>query len=389
MNESNASLNQIREKINEIDKKILALLSQRRQCSVDVAKTKLVSQKPIRDLGREQQLLAELVAIGQNHQLDATYIHRIFQLIIEDSVLTQQDFLQKEANLEEYLPELPIAFLGSKGSYSHLAATRFLSRKPHQLVEIECNSFKAVINAVETNKAYYGILPIENTSSGSINEAYDELQHTHLFIVSEITQPIVHSLLGVESADLDKITTIYSHPQPYQQCSELLNTLENIRYVACSSTTEAMQMVANMQDPTIGAIGNNNSGQLYGLRTLKTDIANQSENYTRFIVVARKPVQVSTILPAKTTLIIRTGQKAGSLVDSLLVLKKHQINMTKLESRPVLGNPWEEMFYLDIEGNTRNENVKKAIDELSKVTHQIKVLGCYPSEDIHPVDLAD
>ena len=124
--------------------------------------------------------------------------------------------------------------------------------------------------------------------------------------------------------------------------------------------------------------------ELYGLDVLAEQLANQKENYSRFIVVARKPIEVASQIPAKTTLIMSTSQKPGSLVEALLVLRSHEINMTKLESRPVQGNPWEEMFYLDVSANLQTPAMQAALLELTKITRYIKVLGCYPSEDVKP-----
>lgn len=387
MTKSVLSLNEIRTSISSIDQQILQLLAQRRQISLEVAKNKIKTQKPVRDIKREQRLLEKLIADGQTHQLNPLYVTKIFQTIIEDSVLFQQQFLQEHTNPASDQPLVRVSFLGGTGSYSNLAARQFFAQKPYELTEIQCQSFKEVIEIVENGNADYGVLPIENTSSGSINEVYDQLQHTRLSIVGEITQPIEHCLLTAVDTDLDSINLLYSHPQPEQQCSNFLLSLGELMHEYCSSSAEAMKQVAKLNSPHAAAIGNSISGKLYGLKPLKSQIANQPENHTRFLVVARKPVDVTPLIPAKTTFIMSTAQAAGSLVDCLLVLRDHQINMTKLESRPVYGNPWEEMFYVDVESNMRSEKMKSAIVELTKLTRYIKVLGCYPIENVTPVEI--
>ncbi|RKI37709.1 bifunctional chorismate mutase/prephenate dehydratase, partial [Corallococcus sp. AB049A] len=125
---------------------------------------------------------------------------------------------------------------------------------------------------------------------------------------------------------------------------------------------------------------------LYGLQVLERNLANQRQNITRFIVLARKPVEVSLQVPAKTTLIMATGQQAGALVEALLVLRKHNLTMSKLESRPINGNPWQEMFYIDFQGNLNTDDVQQALLELTPITRSLKVLGCYPSENIVAID---
>ncbi len=148
-----------------------------------------------------------------------------------------------------------------------------------------------------------------------------------------------------------------------------------------------MKKVQELNRDDVAAIGNASSGKLYGLQPIQGNIANQTENHTRFIVVARKPVEVSAQIPAKTTLIMSTSQKAGSLVETLLVLQRYGINMTKLESRPIMGNPWEEMFYVDLEAHLDSEEMQLALGELTKITKHLKVLGCYPSENVKPTQV--
>lgn len=387
MTEPTYSLDDIRDNVSRIDHEIIKLLAERRQLSLAVAKSKIQTTKPVRDQAREQALLLKLIEWGKQEQLDAQYVTQIFHTIIEDSVLFQQAYLQKLANPDSLQPLARVSFLGAKGSYSNLASRNYFSKKQTRLIEISCETFRDVVNVVETGNADYGVLPIENTSSGSINEVYDLLQHTSLSIVGEITQPIEHCLLTAVDTHLDQIDTLYSHPQPHQQCSEYLHTMGKITQEYCSSTAEAMQQVAELKLPNVAAIGNASSGELYGLTPLKSNIANQQENYTRFIVVARKPVEVTTLIPAKTTLIMSTAQTAGSLVECLLVLRNHKINMSKLESRPVIGNPWEEMFYVDVEENLKSEVMQQALEELTRLTRFIKVLGCYPSENVKPTEV--
>ncbi|EOV0105378.1 TPA: prephenate dehydratase [Vibrio vulnificus] len=384
MTEQPLSLDEIRLRLNNLDDQLLSLLSERRKLSIEVAKSKVETSKPVRDASREQQLLVKLITNGrEKYQLDAQYITKLFHTIIEDSVLLQQSYLQNLLNPEQSRKPLArVAFLGSKGSYSHLASREYFSRKNTELIELNCEHFKEVTQTVESGHADFGVLPIENTSSGSINEVYDLLQHTTLYIVGELTQPIEHCLVATKDVRLEEIKVLYSHPQPHQQCSEFLSRLKGVTLKSCASTADAMKKVQELNRDDVAAIGNASSGKLYGLQPIQGNIANQTENHTRFIVVARKPVEVSTQIPAKTTLIMSTSQKAGSLVETLLVLQRYGINMTKLESRPIMGNPWEEMFYVDLEAHLDSEEMQLALGELTKITKHLKVLGCYPSENV-------
>lgn len=388
MNTNKNPLTEIRQRINALDSQLLNLLAERRKLIIDVGKTKLNTHLPIRDKDREKDLLNTLIEAGRDQGLNGHYITRLFQLIIEDSVLTQQALLQQQLN-QSNLTTARIAFLGPKGSYSHLAARQYAARHFDHLVECGCHKFDDIFKQVETGQADFGVLPIENTSSGSINEVYDLLQTTNLFIVGELTNPINHCLLTYGNTEMDKIKTIYSHPQPFQQCSQYLNQYPQWSIEYCESSASAMEKVAELKSDSVAAIGSEAGGELYNLQVLEHNLANQQENITRFIVVARKTVDVAPQIPAKTTLIIATGQQAGALVEALLVLRNHGIVMTKLESRPINGNPWEEMFYIDVQANVKTSEMEAALGDLRTISRSLKVLGCYPSETVIPVDMSE
>lgn len=379
-------LSAIRDKITMLDSELLTLLANRRQLSADVAQFKLNTHRPIRDKNRERELLDLLIEKGKNVGLDGFYISRIFQMIIEDSVLTQQAILQQHLNATPN-ESARIAYLGPKGSYSHIAARQYAARHFDSFVDCTCQKFDDIFTLVDTGQADYGLLPIENTSSGAINDVYDLLQTTSISIVGEIRIPINHALLTSVDSSTEELQIIYSHPQPFQQCSHYLNQYPNWKIEYCESTAAAMEKVALAQSPLVAAIGSEAGGSLYGLKPLANNLANQQINVTRFIVIARKAIDVSEQVPAKTTFLMATGQQAGALVDALMILKKYDIIMTKLESRPINGTPWEEMFYIDVQANLRDINMQKALHDLSQTTRSLKVLGCYPSENVVPVEV--
>ncbi|WP_448906502.1 chorismate mutase [Haemophilus parahaemolyticus] len=381
-------LTNIRTQITSLDRHILKLLSERHRLAFDVVRSKEITQKPLRDVVREKELLQELVnfAESENYQLDPQYVTQIFQRIIEDSVLTQQHYLQNKLN-EQKEESLSIAFLGMRGSYSNMAARQFSKKYQGNLVELNCASFDEIFAKVEKGEADFGVLPLENTTSGSINEVYDLLQHTELALVGELAYPIKHCLLANGNVDLAEIDTIYTHSQPAQQCSQFIQSLDRVHIKYCESSSHAMQMVARLNKPNVAAIGNDDGGKLYGLSSIKSEIANQVNNITRFIVVAKEAVNVSPQVQTKTLLLMTTTQQAGALVDALMVFKQFGIRMLKLESRPIYGKSWEEMFYVELEANMHNENTQKALEALKVVTGFLKVLGCYPSEIIEPVKI--
>lgn len=371
-------LNELREQIESLDRELLQCLAKRRHLALDVARNKAQRQGHVRDTGREAELLMRLMEQGREMGLDPGYLTRLYHIIIEDSVLTQHAWIQQG----DEKGQLAIAHLGMPGSYSHLTAQSYASRRNCILQGLSCETFEEVVAAVEDGRTSLGVLPIENTSSGSINDVYDLLRHTHLHIVGESYLPVDHHLLAKSNTTLDSIRTIYAHPQALTQCSTFLHRLTNVELKACASSAHAMKRVSEESDTSIAAIGPQSGGALYELFALADGMANQKENHTRFIVVSRDPLRVPSQLPSKTSLIMATHNQPGSLVDALLVMREHAINIGKLESRPMPGNPWEELFYVDILINSESIQWEEALKELRSMTRFVKVLGCYPDERI-------
>ncbi|WP_113907808.1 chorismate mutase [Aliidiomarina celeris] len=378
------TLHNLRQQIEALDAELLHCLARRRELALDVAKDKAERQGHVRDTGREAELLLKLMAQGQALGLDPAYLTRLYHIIIEDSVLTQHAWLQ-QGNSQG---QLAIAHLGMPGSYSHLTAQSYAHRRNCTLQGFSCDTFNDVIATVEDGRASLGVLPIENTSSGSINDVYDLLRHTHLHIIGESYLPVDHHLLVKPGTALDALQVVYGHPQALTQCSQFLAKLPQLRLEPCASSAHAMRHVAEDQNPHSAAIGPQSGGALYDLVALADGMANQKENHTRFIIVSRDPIRVPNQLPAKTSLIMATHNQPGSLVDALLVLRNHNINMAKLESRPMPGNPWEELFYVDVLINSDTEQWRGAERELKATTRFIKILGCYPDERIQATHAA-
>lgn len=368
----------LRKEIETLDHELLLCLARRRDLVLDVAKDKAKRGGHIRDTSREAELLIRLMDMGKTLGLDPGYLTRLYHIIIEDSVLTQHAWLQQGNESGQ----LTIAHLGMPGSYSHLTAQSYANRRNCTLQGSSCDSFQDVITAVEDGRTTLGVLPIENTSSGSINDVYDLLRHTHLNIIGESYLPVDHHLLAKPGTALSDIQTIYAHPQALTQCSGFLSRLTGVQLIPEASSAHAMRKIASDHNQRTAAIGPQSGGALYELVALAHNMANQQENHTRFIVVSRDPLRVPLQLPAKTSLIMATHNQAGSLVEALMVLRAHGISMTKLESRPMPGNPWEELFYVDLLVNTDTPEWQLAEKELAAMTRFVKVLGCYPDERI-------
>ena len=379
------NINNLRVKINELDTKLIALLSERRSLSKEVIKSKNADNRPVRDLKRESELLDKIIEIGQEKGLDVHYVTKIFHEVIEDSVRLQQTFLIKSENKKEEKESIHVAIQGIEGAYSYLAAKKFFALYEEEIEFVSKNTFDEVVQAVEKGEADYAMLPIENTTSGGINEVYDLLLHTTLSIIGEEIFHVKHCLVGTEDVSLGRISHVFAHYQAAAQCSKFLASLPNSKVEFFTDTAMSVQKIKNEGIAEHAAISSEEAAKLFGLPILKRGIANQTENYTRFLVASRNPVKVDQRIKSKTSLVLATEHVPGSLVRALMSFQNHGLNMTKLESRPILGNPWEEMFYLDFEGNIADDNVNEMLDELKRHTRFFKILGTYPAQDIEPV----
>jgi chorismate mutase/prephenate dehydratase len=371
-------LSELRLRINTVDEGILRLLSERRTVVQSVIDAKLESDLPLRDPGREEDLLAERIARGRELGLDAHLITRVFHEIIDDSVRSQQIRLLQGLNDQQVAPR-KVTYQGIDGAYSHLAAKKFFEPLGEGIEFVGLKTFSQVIESVEESRADYAVLPVENTTAGNINDVYDLLLQTRLSIVGEEIFPVRHCLLAVDDVPLSRIRRVLSHPQALAQCMRFLRQLENCQPEYYADTAMAVQKVKADGDVTQAAIASEEAGRLYGLKIIARDLADQRENYTRFVIVAQRPIRVDARIPTKTSMVMATAHHAGALNKALDVLGQHEVNLTKLDSRPKPGSPFEYIFHIDFEGNLEDERIARALNGLRAVTSFLKILGTYPS----------
>ena len=374
-------MKEIREQINNIDEQLLKLFSERRKLSLEIIKLKNIDNSSIRDREREKKLLTRLIEIGREYGLDSFYVSKIFNEIINDSVQLQNKFVLDSVNTQNRNDIITVAIQGIEGSYSYLATEKFFSNSGKLIHYEKFMSFDEAIESVEESSADFAVLPIENTTSGSINDVYDLLTSSNLYIIGEEIYPVKHCLISIEKIPLSKITKVFTHFQASRQCSRFLRSIPQAAVEISEDTAKSVEFIKNEGKKEYTAIASGEAAKIFGLEILKEDIANQQGNFTRFVVCSKNPIEVDERIPAKTSLVLATAHKSGSLVEALSVFREFGINMTKLESRPIIGNPWEEMFYLDFQGNIQDKKVKDLLDELGKYTRYLKVLGCYPAKD--------
>jgi chorismate mutase/prephenate dehydratase len=346
-----------------------------------LATVKSESDLRLRDLLREARQMARLAERARDRGLDELFATRLFREVVDFSVRTQEARLGPAGPARTDRP-VTVVFQGSEGAFSHIAARRFFGPRPAPAAYRGCQTFRGMLEDVRSGAADYAMLPIENTTSGSVHEAYDALSHTDLAIVGEEALRIEMCLIGLRDVPLETIRRVYSHPQALAQCTAFLAALPDCRVESFTDTAMSVERVQAEGTPAHAAIASAEAAELHGLIVIRRDIANHQENYTRFLVVAREAEPWDERVPCKTSVMVVTRHERGALLACLNVLAGHNLNLTKLESRPSPGKPFEYIFYLDFEGNISDANVQRALDEMTGLTRALKVLGSYPSRTV-------
>ena len=278
---------------------------------------------------------------------------------------------------------MKIAYQGEPGAFSEAAARR-IAPDAHT---IPCKGFEEVFAAVEGGPAGHGVLPIENSIGGSIHRNYDLLLSHELPIVAEVELPVVHQLLALPGASLKGLRRVYSHPQALAQCEGFLRTLSGVEIVATYDTAGSAKMVADEKLEHSAAIASARAGELFGLVPLASSIQDFDDNITRFIVIGRRPLREA--VPDKTTIVFSLPNEPGSLFKALSVFALRGVDLTKLESRPIPGRPWEYLFYADLAAPRDELSCARALAHLAEFAPTLRTLGSYASWKSHADWLPD
>ncbi len=374
------TLSSLRGKLDEVDRRLLEVLRERLETVAGIARVKAEGLSFLRDHERETELLARVEGWARELGLDGFRTHEIFREIIAMSLKAQEEALLKREQVERSARgALRVAFQGIDASYSQLAATKYFAARSSSMEFVGRRTFAEALAMAESGEVGYAFLPIENTTAGSINQTYDLLRQTDLRIVGEEILHVRHCLLGVEGAQKAALRRVLSHPQALTQCSRFLTGLDGVELVAFEDTAAAAREVRRAGEPTQGAIASFEAAEVYGLEVLEEGIADQEENWTRFVVISGLEITLDPRIPAKTSLVLTTPHREGALAHCLKLLAEHGLNLTKLESRPVPSRPWEYLFYVDIEGSVESESAALGIAELRRECPYLRVLGSYPA----------
>ncbi len=375
-------LEALRVRVDQADEALLEALAQRMEVVDVILREKEANGLPLFDEHRESALLAKVAQRARERQLDPRLVERVLREVIRHSREVQARRVQEERN-----PDLKkiarVAFQGVKGAYSWLACRKHFGE---QVEPVGYNSFPDAVLALENGQVDLALLPIENALAGSIYEVYDLLANSRLHVVGEEVLRIEHCLIGLPGSSIEQLHAVLSHPVALQQCMNFIRALPSATCQSYVDSADAVRKVKVEGDPSQAAIASRDAARLYGLEVLREGISDHPENYTRFWVVSREPVQVDARIPAKTSLLLVTEHREGALVACLSSLASHGVNLTKLESRPRKGMPWQYQFYLDMEGNVFEERMTRALDEVRGRARVLRVLGCYPRADAHSVN---
>lgn len=276
-----------------------------------------------------------------------------------------------------------IAYQGEIGAFGEAAAQRVEAGAPL----VACRTFEEVFDVVEKGPATCGVLPIENSVGGTIHRNYDLLVEHELSIVGEVEVPVVHHLLAPAGATLGGIRRVYSHPQALAQCERFLRTLGGVEVVATSNTAGAAKLVAEGRLPDQAALASARAGEAFGLVPLAEGVQDFQDNVTRFLVVGRRPLPDR--VRDKTTIVFSLRNEPGALFKALGVFALRNVDLTKLESRPFRGRPWEYLFYVDLAAARDDLPCARALQHLAELAPTLRVLGSYQAwrgREIRPAD---
>ncbi len=374
-------LKELRGQIDAIDTQMVELFKQRMAVSKEVAAFKKAHSMPTLDAGRERALLAK-VGEQAGEEL-ADYTESVFRTILAAGRSYQNQCSGARSQVYETIrkaldttPELfpqraTVACQGIEGAYSQIACDSIF-KSPAILY---FNTFEHVFKAVETGMCQYGILPIENSTAGSVNAIYDLMIRHNFSIVRSARLKVSHNLLSKHGVKLEDIREVFSHEQAISQCAGFLSTLKGVKVTVVENTAMAARMVAQSERTDVAALSSRFCGEEYGLNLLKTNVQDQDNNYTRFICISKSP----EIYPGadRTSLMMILPHKPGSLYNVLSKFYALGINLRKLESRPLPDREFEFMFYFDLECSVYAPEMERLFRDLEEESEQFRYLGTY------------
>ena len=375
-----ATLEELREKLDGIDDQIAKLYEERMKVCEDVGRFKVGAGRKVFDRQREHEKLLD-VASKVNGEFNKKGIQELYaqlmsmsrklqyQQLVEAGALGRLPFIEMESLDKQ---NVRVVFQGEEGAYSQAAMKKYF---PDNTNNFHVATFREAMEAIEEGAADFAVLPIENSSAGAVNEVYDLLVEFENYIVGETFLPIENTLAGLPGTTLSQIERVYSKAEALMQTSRFLEKHGDWQQISVSNTAAAAKKVLKEQDHSQAAVCSAYAAQVYGLSVLAEDINDETNNVTRFIIVTNQ--KIFTPAASKISICFELPHQSGSLYQILSHFIYNDLNMTKIESRPVEGKSWEYRFFVDFEGNLEQPGVKNAIRGLREEARNLKILGNY------------
>lgn len=373
-------LAELRIKIDEIDRQMVELFEERMNMSSQVAEFKIDTGKKVFDKEREISKIKSVIEMAHN-DFNKHGVEELFQQIMAMSRKLQYQLLaQKGAvgrlpfiSVDEIEKEnVRVVYQGVEGAYSQAAMQAFFGEN---ISSFHVKKWKDAMEAIAEGAADYAVLPIENSTAGIVNDMYDLLVDFENYIVGEQVIRCEHRLLGLAGTNLEEVTAVYSHPQGLMQCGQFLDTRRGWTQIPVDNTAVAAKKVAEEQDPTQVAIASAFAGENFGLTVLEEEVCFNEVNSTRFIIATNQRIFRKNA--NKVSICFEVPHKSGSLYNLMSHFIYNNLNMTKIESRPIPGRNWEYRFFVDFEGNLGESAVKNALRGIREEATNMKILGNY------------
>lgn len=375
-----ATLEELRKQLDEIDGKIVQLYEARMQVCEEVGAYKVGAGKKVLDRQRERNKLADVAARVSNafnkkgiqelyEQLMSMSRKLQYRQLVEAGALGRLPFIQIDSLEKE---TARVVYQGMEGAYGQAAMQQYFGKNCNQF---HVRTFREAMEAIEEGAADYAVLPIENSSAGAVNEIYDLLVEFENYIVGETVLPVTHTLSGLPGTKVEKIQSVYSKAEALMQTSRFLDEHADWQRISVANTAFAARKILEDHDKTKAAVCSAYAAEYYGLSVLVDDINDERNNSTRFIVITNQKVFLKEA--SKISLCFEVPHESGSLYHLLSHFIYNDLNMTKIESRPVEGRNWEYRFFVDFEGNLGEPAVKNAIRGLREEARNLKILGNY------------
>ena len=351
------ALQEMRQRIDTLDKQIVALLNSRAEVSLDVGRYKAERDEPIFMPFREQEVLNK-IASSSPGPLPEKHLRVIYKEIMSSSRRLQR-------------PER-VVYLGPEGTFSYFAAIEHMGSSANLTPKA---NFEEIFRAVAEEGAELGVIPLENSIEGTVGQCVDLFMRYPVYIQAEVFSRISHNLMS-NADSLEDVEVVYSHPQPLEQCRDWLNShLRDVPRIPMDSTAAAAKLVAGKKAAAV--VGHVKLADIHGFNVLADAIEDQPDNWTRFLVIANAPTKEDK--RDKTSILFTLPDKPGALARVLSSLANQNINMTKLESRPFKGEKWKYVFFTDLECDMSNAEYQSLLTSLREQCHTLRVLGTYPA----------